>query len=122
MSEEPNPIVETLSAFAAVLTEIKDASIEIMRVHPVNGLLMMNLLGNIGYAMFAVPTEEGQFMIAQWGLAGALGASVRFDSRQELMSYIFRTTAAHSGALLQQETLSDMFSMFNVGKLLEALK
>ncbi len=121
MSEDASALVEGLSMFATVLQEIKDASIDIMRVHPVNGLLMMNLLGNIGYAIFAVPTEEGEYMMGQWGLAGEHG-SVRFSSRQELMSYIFRRTGSHAGILLTSEALGDLFQVFNVGKVLEVLK
>ena len=121
MTEETGALEAGLGVFAGVLIQIEQASIEIMRVHPVNSLLMMNLLGNIGYALFAVPETDGTFTIGQWGLTGDI-ISPKFDSRQELMSYIFRRVAAHSGAMMSADVVKDLFSAFNLGKLIGALK
>ena len=123
MSDEQSNLEEGLNVFASILQNIKDASIDIMRVHPVNGLLMMNLLGNIGYTIFAVPDDDGLYLLGQFGLfgEGAVGLK-RFNSKQELMSFCFRNVAAFSGTLLQKDIVADLFTAFNFGKLLEALK
>lgn len=125
MSDNPSSIEAGLTVFSGVLASIKDSSIEIMRVHPVNSLLMMNLLGNIGYAIFTVPDENGNFRIGQYAWGGKstiLMPPETFGSRQELMAYIFRRVATHAGMLLQVDVATDLFKTFNFEKLLGALK
>ena len=123
MSDEQDALSAGLNTFATVLNDITESCIEIMRIHPVNGLIMMNLLNNIGYAIFAVPTEAGQYLVNQYGLFGGEQAVqvVRFDSRQELMAWIFRRSATHAGALLDTKIVGELFSAFNISKLVAAL-
>jgi hypothetical protein len=118
---DPNALDQGLTTFANVLKEIKEGSIDIMRVHPVNGLIMVELLANIGYTIFAIEDDEGMFEIGQWGIAGEI-SSKKFESKQELMSFIFRQSAVAAGSLLDAKVVKDLFSAFNFGKLLEALK
>jgi len=124
VSEERDALTTGLNTFATVLNDITDSCIEIMRIHPVNGLIMMNLLNNIGYAIFAVPDDNDQYLVNQYGLFGGEKAVqvVRFDTRQELMAWIFRRSATHAGALLDSKLVGELFSAFNFSKLLGALK
>lgn len=113
-----------LGVFASVLQEIKESSIEIMRVHPVNGLLMMNLLGNIGYVLFAVPYVRGDeefYLMNQWGLMGQAGEQ-KFRDKTEMMSYVFRQVGANAGALLDAQTVASLFQVFNLSKLAALVK
>lgn len=123
---EGDVLEEGLTLFASILTQIKEASIDIMRVHPVNGLLMMHLLGNIGYTIFAVPDENGMYMLGQFGIFGdkpsVLSPVFRFNSKQELMSFCFRSVATNAGMLLKGDVVTDLFSAFNLGKIVELIK
>ena len=94
-----------------------DSSIEIMQVHPVCAVLMMNLLGNIGYTIFAVPDEKGLYEIGQWTLAPVVNVAGKFESRQELMSYCFRQTAVHAAKNLDAEVVKSLGQVFNLEKL-----
>jgi hypothetical protein len=121
MSDEQSTLEEGLNVFASILMQIKESSIEIMRVHPVNGLLMMNLLGNIGYTIFAVENENGMYELNQWGLLPEITVR-RFASKQELMSFCFRQVGVNAGTLLKADVVGDLFQVFNLGKVMEFLK
>lgn len=119
MSEDP--LSTGLATFATILNEIKEASIEMMRIHPAVALLMTNLLGNIGYTIFAVKDEKGYYQLGQWGLLAGISER-KFDDHQELMSYCFRSTAVHAAKLLDAQVIGEMSQIFNVSKVLKAIK
>lgn len=121
MSEDTDALTAGLKVFSTVMTDIQASAIEIMRVHPAIGIMMFNLLSNIGYVIFAVEDDNGQYELGQWGLAAAV-ATRKFDSKQELMSYCFRQGAIHSAKSLDADVVKSLGQVFNLSKLVGALK
>ena len=117
MSQETSGVMAGLTAFSQVMGEIKNASIEIMQIHPLNSLIMLNLLSNIGYAL-TVP--EGEFIFSS-GPIDPTKQDERFETRQELLAHIFRVSGIKTGQLLGAETVGNLFNSFSLDRVLGKL-
>ena len=110
MSAGEKKLAGTLKVMADLLEQIKDASLDVMRVHPLCAFAMLNLWGNIGYALFEA---EGELTF------GSGPTAQRFETRGELIAHIFRQNALHMGEILDAQKAKDIFSVINLGKVME---
>jgi hypothetical protein len=96
--------------------QVVTKTIDMMKIHPLIALLNHNLMANLGYAATAPETQAGTFEYSQ--VLDNVYETDTFNSRQELIAYIFRENAKKSGALLGVKTAGELFSSFSFDKLL----
>lgn len=96
----------------SLMKDIVNESQEIMKIHPVNSLVMLNLYGNLGYALLTEPDAQGRYTFG----------GITFTSRQDMIADVFRNIGHKTGALLSVEAVGEIFSLkLDLGKLATAV-
>lgn len=117
---EISAIEKGLKVFTTFLGEMEDFMLTVMKIHPINSLVMMNLMANVGYALIE---DENQLRfpgLLTGGIYPVLGDKIKGENkRQRLVAFMFRRSAIHTGDLLKAEVIKDIFSP--VGALLRAV-
>ena len=116
MSETESQLRAGLALMGSVMKEIVNESQEIMKIHPVNSLVMLNLFGNLGYALLNEADTDAQ------GRVYYMYGGTNYFSRQDVIAEVFRDSAEKTGLLLSTEAVSQIFSMkVDLGKIASAL-
>ena len=116
MSDEQSALQAGLALVSGVMKEIVNESQEIMKIHPINSLIMLNLFGNLGYALLNEAATDAQ------GRAYYKYGGANYFSRQDVIAEVFRDSAEKTGALLTTEAVSQIFSFkLDLGKVAAAL-
>jgi len=112
MSETESQLRAGLALMGSVMKEIVNESQEIMKIHPVNSLIMLDLYSNIGYALLTSPDERGNFTFG----------GITFATRQDMIADVFRMVGHKVEDLLTVEAVSQIFSFkLDLGKVAAAL-
>lgn len=105
-----------LGLISTVMKEIVNESQEIMKIHPVNSLVMLNLFGNLGFALLTEPDEHGLYKFS------GPGGIQMYSTRTDMIADVFRLSAMKTGTLLSVEAVSQIFSLkFDLGVLAKAI-
>lgn len=113
------PIQAGLTILGDFLHETEGFTTKVMAMNPVNSLLMINLLGNLGYALTTEKLEFGWKINP--GEATSPIQTTTYETRQELIAAVFRNTAEKSGQLMGADIVKDLMGAGGFTTLLRAI-
>ena len=114
-AEDQTGLKAGLALVSGVLKELMNESQEIMKMNPMNSLVMLNLFGDLGYALLVSPTELAGRTVFMYGTQA-------FFSRQDMVAQVFKASAEKTGLLVSMDAVSQVFSFkVDLGKIAAAL-
>lgn len=110
-------IVEGMDLVASFMGTLQQYALDWGKIHPYNSLLMMNLMGNVGYVLL----EDGKPSFPSYTFFGKVIQGRTFDTKKDALAYCFRIMALHSGEMMDAQKVHNIFGTFNLSKLVSSL-